>query len=135
MRTVREDRKDPFEWAKDLDVDPYPMNEEERAQWEADKEYISLEDAAKMLGVDMVNKDLDYYMALPYTLQVRLYQDEDESYFVAKVLELEGLVAHGDTVEEAHKTLREAMRLYFEVKLEHGDPIPEPIPDEKELGG
>lgn len=43
--------KDLFEWAKNLDVDPYPMNEEERAQWEAkDKEYISLDDVIKMLA-------------------------------------------------------------------------------------
>ncbi|SFJ85415.1 type II toxin-antitoxin system HicB family antitoxin [Thermoflavimicrobium dichotomicum] len=39
------------------DVDPYPINEEELEQWEAkDKEYIPLEEAAKMLGVELKRK-------------------------------------------------------------------------------
>lgn len=57
LKYLVERSKDPFAWAKDLDADPYPMNEEERAQWESkDKEYISLDDAAKMLGVNLKKK-------------------------------------------------------------------------------
>lgn len=83
----------------------------------------------------MANKDLSYYMALPYTVQFKQTQDDEGPYFVAKILEIEGLVAGGKTVEEAHRALREEMRKYFEVRLEHGDPIPEPVPDEKEFSG
>lgn len=74
-------------------------------------------------------------MALPYTIQIRHIQDEDDSYYYARVLELDGCQSHGDTPEEAYKNIREAMEGYLSVKLEYGDPIPEPIPDEKEFSG
>jgi predicted RNase H-like HicB family nuclease len=83
----------------------------------------------------MVNKDLAYYMRLPYTIQIRHIQDQDDQYYYAKVLELDGCQSHGETVDEAYQNIREAMEGYLEVKLEHGDPIPEPVPDDKEYSG
>jgi len=83
----------------------------------------------------MANKDLSYYMSLPYTIQIRYIQDEGDSYYYAKVLELDGCQSHGATVDEAYQNIREAMEGYLEVKLEHGDPIPEPVPDDKEYSG
>lgn len=74
----------------------------------------------------MANKDLAYYMALPYTIQIRPIQDESGSYYYATVAELDGCHSHGETVEEAFAMIRDAMEGYFEVKLEHGDDIPEP---------
>ncbi|MFC7441573.1 toxin-antitoxin system HicB family antitoxin [Laceyella putida] len=38
-------------------------------------------------------------------------------------------------MDEPYSNIREAMEGYFEVKLEHGDPIPEPVPDDKEYSG
>nr|WP_272943461.1 toxin-antitoxin system HicB family antitoxin [Paenibacillus sp. OSY-SE] len=37
-----------------------------------------------------------------------------------------GCQSHGETPEEAFAMIRDAMEGYFEVKLEHGDDIPEP---------
>lgn len=72
-------------------------------------------------------KDLKYYMDLPYTVLIQHMDDESGQYYYAKVLELDGCHSHGDTPEEAHRNLQEAMAGYIEVKLEYGDPIPEPV--------
>jgi antitoxin HicB len=70
-----------------------------------------------------MRKDLDYYMALPYTIE--LSQDPEAGWFV-QVKELRGCMSQGDTAEEAVAMIREAMELWLEVSLEDGLPIPEP---------
>lgn len=42
-------------------------------------------------------KDLNYYLALPYTIQITR---EDESTWFARVVELPGCLTEGDTPEE-----------------------------------
>lgn len=37
-------------------------------------------------------------------------------------------------MEEAYRNIREAMEGYLKVKLEHGDPIPEPVPEDEYSG-
>lgn len=81
-----------------------------------------------------IQKDIAYYMALPYTIQIKHMNDESGSYHLATVAELEGCKSHGDTPEEALKMVREAMEGYLEVKLEFGDEIPEPF-DEGRYSG
>ncbi|GAC43430.1 type II toxin-antitoxin system HicB family antitoxin, partial [Paenibacillus popilliae] len=74
----------------------------------------------------MANKDLAYYMSLPYTVQIRFIKDESGEYYFATVAELDGCQSNGDTPEEALACIREAMEDYLLVKLEYGDDIPEP---------
>jgi antitoxin HicB len=69
-------------------------------------------------------KDLAYYLALPWT--IALTPDEQDGGFVVKVEELRGCLSQGDTEEEARAMIRDALHLWLEVALEHGDPIPEP---------
>ena len=45
---------------------------------------------------------------------------------MAKVLELPGCAAHGDTQEDALKNAIQAMALWIETAREFGEPIPEP---------
>lgn len=71
-------------------------------------------------------KDLAYYEALPYTIVVR--KDEDGE-FVAKIPELPGCVAHGETEGSAIEHLRSMQRLWLEDALGAGDTIPEPEDD------
>lgn len=82
----------------------------------------------------MEKKSLDYYMDLPYTFLIRLISDESGSYYYGQVLELDGCQSHGDTFEEVSKNLREAMKGWLSVKLEHGDHIPEPVNDDNYSG-
>lgn len=73
-----------------------------------------------------MEKSLSYYMSLPYTFIMQHHEANGDSYYFIRVLELSGCMSHGDTPEEALKNIREAMEGYIEVKLECGDPIPEP---------
>jgi antitoxin HicB len=70
-----------------------------------------------------MEKTLDYYLALPYTIE--LQYDPEGAWFV-RVKELRGCMSQGDTPEEAVAMIKEAMELWLEVALEDGDPIPEP---------
>ena len=70
-----------------------------------------------------MQKDLEYYLNLPYTIE--LTRDADEGWFV-RVKELRGCMSQGDTPEEAIEMIQDAMRGWIEVSLEDGDPIPEP---------
>lgn len=80
----------------------------------------------------MEEKTVEYYMRLPYTIELR-NDPEDEGWFV-RVKELEGCTSQGDTAEEAIEMIQEAMELWLEVSLEDGLPIPEPRPDEDYSG-
>jgi antitoxin HicB len=78
-----------------------------------------------------MEKTIDYYMNLPYTIE--LQRDMEEGWFV-RVKELHGCTSQGDTAEEAIAMIQEAMSLWLEVALEEGLPIPEPRPDEDYSG-
>ena len=71
-------------------------------------------------------KNLDYYMALPYSKVVTFYDDESGQYYVSEVLELVGCSSTGDTKVEALESLNEAMVGYLQARLDYSDPIPEP---------
>ena len=68
-----------------------------------------------------MNKDLAYYLDLPYTVIVRRDDDGD---FVAKIEELPGCSAHASTPAEAFENLREVQRLWIEDAIEARHPVP-----------
>jgi len=78
-----------------------------------------------------MEKTIDYYMNLPYTIE--LQQDPDEGWFV-RVKELRGCMSQGDTAEEAVTMIQEALLLWLEVALEDGLSIPEPRPTQDYSG-
>lgn len=71
-----------------------------------------------------MEKDLEYYMALPYTIE--LVKDPDEPDWFVRVKELSGCMSQGATPDEAISMIREAQELWLEGMLEMGRPIPEP---------
>ncbi len=71
----------------------------------------------------MPNKDLAYYMALPYTLE--LIPDED-GYWFARIPLLEGCMTNGESREDALRMLDDAKQLWLETALQLGKRIPEP---------
>jgi len=79
-----------------------------------------------------MEKTVDYYMNLPYTIELR-HDPEDEGWFV-RIKELRGCMSEGDTPEEALAMIQEAMALWLEVALEEGIPIPEPRLEEEYSG-
>lgn len=71
-------------------------------------------------------KTLDYYMRLPYSIEVIRDSDEKNSGWVAKIKELPGCLTQADTFEELEGMIQDAMHNWIEVALEDGIPIPEP---------
>lgn len=71
-------------------------------------------------------KDINYYMSLDYTVVINKVKDEDKPYYYGKIAELDGCHTTADTAEELLKELEEVKKDYIEIKLEYGDPIPEP---------
>jgi len=60
-----------------------------------------------------------------YSISVQ-YDDRDNIY-VAKIPELDGCLAHGDTVEDAIKEIQIALELWLETAIEMGIEIPSPM--------
>lgn len=72
-----------------------------------------------------MRKSLDYYLALPYTIEI--IPDEDDGGYVARVRELPGCLTQADTWEELHLMIEDAKRGWLESAIEHDDNIPEPL--------
>ncbi len=72
-----------------------------------------------------INKTLDYYMGLPYTVEV----SHDEVGYFARVEDLPGCSTYtgaDGTPDELFELIEDAKRGWISDALEHGDPIPEP---------
>ncbi|MBN2003940.1 MAG: type II toxin-antitoxin system HicB family antitoxin [Anaerolineae bacterium] len=78
----------------------------------------------------MANKDLSYYMGLPYRIEV--YKEADENGYTAAIPELPGCLTYADTPDELFEMVEDAKRAWLETALEDGDYIPEPAPTELE---
>ncbi|MDQ0188837.1 toxin-antitoxin system HicB family antitoxin [Alicyclobacillus cycloheptanicus] len=72
----------------------------------------------------MADKNLDYYLSLPYT--ITLMPDTVSGGYVATINELPGCITQGENVEEAIRMIEDAKRGWIEVALEDGQDIPEP---------
>ena len=71
----------------------------------------------------LTNKTLDYYLSLPYTIEI--IPDMEEGGYVARVKELRGCMTQAETWEELNQMIEEAKTGWLEVALEFGHPIPE----------
>lgn len=72
-----------------------------------------------------MNKDLAYYLSLPYPIE--LIPDED-GYWFAHIPLLEGCMTQGASRTQALEMLDEAKELWLETALDEGIQIPEPQP-------
>ena len=75
-----------------------------------------------------IEKDIEYYASLPYTILVEQWDDGKGPYWVARVAELPHCMIHGDTPEEAIKEIQEVKIDWIKSVLARGLPIPEPRP-------
>lgn len=69
-------------------------------------------------------KTLEYYLSLPYTMEI--VPDTEDSGYVVWIKELEGCITQADTWDKLLLMIEDAKRDWLEVALEYGDPIPEP---------
>jgi predicted HicB family RNase H-like nuclease len=77
----------------------------------------------------MIEKNVSYYMGLPYTYIIQPFHDESGSYYAGRVMELEGCITDGENREGVLSNLREAMEGWIETKLANGFEVPEPVTD------
>ncbi len=70
----------------------------------------------------MINKPLEYYLVLPYTIEII---PDDGAWFVS-IKELKGCMTEVDSWDEILTAIEEAKHLWLELALERGRPIPEP---------
>ena len=73
----------------------------------------------------MANKNLGYYMNLPYTYIIE-WSDVDEC-FLGSIVELERYMTCGQTREEVLANLKEALVSYVKTSLANKMEIPEPL--------
>lgn len=76
-----------------------------------------------------MNKDINYYLSLPYNIYLQSISEEDGGGWLARIEELEGCIADGETPNEAISNLESAKRDWIEFCLEEGLDIPEPKED------
>ncbi len=81
----------------------------------------------------MNRKDLNYYMNLPYKIEVA--PEEDGMGFNMAISDLKGCMAFGETIEEALETLIDVKQTWIELALDRGWQIPEPTVEEREYSG
>lgn len=72
-----------------------------------------------------MNKDINYYMNLPWTFLFR-WSDEDNCY-VASIAELKGCMSDGETITEAAEMIKDALHSHLIACVEANIFIPEPV--------
>ena len=69
-------------------------------------------------------KDLEYYMSLPYRIEI--IKDTDEEGYAVFIPELKGCITTGTSIPDALESLEDAKKTWFSSAIEDGVPIPEP---------
>jgi predicted HicB family RNase H-like nuclease len=80
-----------------------------------------------------IQKKVEYYMNLPYTMTVKRYDDQGV-YYLAGFVELPDLFMTAATPEEAVKELLDEKSEYFEECIKRGFKIPIPVDSQKYSG-
>lgn len=75
-----------------------------------------------------MNKTIDYYLSLPYRLEI--VPDSEEGGYGAKYPELPGCITCADTLEELVANAEDAKKAWLMAALEDGITIAEPGQDE-----
>ena len=73
-----------------------------------------------------VNKNLDYYMALPYSIVLTPLSADDGGGWLAEIPLLKGCITDGNTQLDALEMIEDAKRAWLTTALKLGLPIPEP---------
>lgn len=79
----------------------------------------------------MMQRPIEEYLTLPYTIEVYRDDSDGEVGHVARVVELPGCMTQADNFAELEEMIQDAMRAWIETAIENGQSIPEPqAPDE-----
>lgn len=76
------------------------------------------------------NKNLNYYLKLPWSYTVTTVKQDGEEFFIVRVNELPGVCTDAKTIEEAMRLIKESIKGAVELYLENKEEVPEPIDQE-----
>ena len=79
-------------------------------------------------------KDLDYYLSLPWSYSITPTKANGKRFYIIRVSELPGICSDAPTINEAFENIEEAMATIFQMYLEKGEKIPEPVDQEAYKG-
>lgn len=71
----------------------------------------------------MKNKDIEYYLGLPWTYTV----EKEKDYYIIYVNELPGICTDSESLDQGMEEIKEVIALAVEAYEEKGEPMPEPI--------
>lgn len=80
----------------------------------------------KTKRVKVDQKQVDYYLSLPYTILLSPLPEEDGGGYHVGIPELEGCFSVGKTPNKAVKNIKDAMSVWIAGSLKLGDEIPLP---------
>ena len=82
-------------------------------------------------NVSLEDKDIqakvEHYLNQPYTSIIERHEEGGKPYFSIRVVEMEGCMTTGDTIEEAARDFQDAMREWLQLNIRLGRKIPEPL--------
>jgi len=81
-----------------------------------------------------IESQLDFYADLPYQISIEKWDDGDGPYYVARIVELQGCMIHGDTPEDALREIQGVKRDWIKTNLALGNKMPEPLRTRKYSG-
>lgn len=79
-------------------------------------------------------KLIEHYLNLPWTYTIETAHEDGQLYYIVYVNELPGTTTDNTSIEDAMKDIKDIIATVIEMKLEAGDPIPEPVDPEKYKG-
>ena len=82
----------------------------------------------------MEQKNLEYYLNLPYKIEVLRDYDPENPGWVATIPDLPGCITQVDSFEELENMIEDAKQTWLEAAIERGIPIPEPRAEEEYSG-
>ena len=74
-----------------------------------------------------IKTEIEKCLNLPYSFIVTPEEDKNKIYYVCRIAELPGCIAHGKTAVEAQKNIRAAMYDWIESALLDGCEVPKPL--------
>ncbi|MEW6080440.1 MAG: type II toxin-antitoxin system HicB family antitoxin [Bacillota bacterium] len=86
--------------------------------------------------IDMVSRDLEFYMSQNYPITLRALTQEEGGGWFAEIKELPGCMADGETEQEALANIQASKKLWLSAALKRGRRVPMPqVDDQEEYSG
>lgn len=80
------------------------------------------------------NKDLNYYLNLPWTYTIETENHKGSSYYIIRVNELPGICTDSENLDEGMQEIKALIACAVEIYNEKGELVPEPINKEQFKG-